>query len=230
MSDLIERTARVRLLLETLNDPYPAPRSRLAPDSGPAPSRYVPCETCRREGWVRARGGWMLCLVCDGNGWKRRDGEPAWDAYLELPLIEAADLPRESKGGKPIPPEVYEKMHTWERLVQTYDRHGSYQAIRSALDRLSYARPRQHHLVVAVLVEHEARELAPVAQLALDLGVLAITLDVGKVRVPPWLIEQTAADERRATIEGLAAEGLSAGLIAKRLGLSKRAVQRRLRP
>lgn len=229
MSDLIERTARVRLLLETINDPYPTPRSRLAPDSGPAPSRYVPCETCRRDGWVRARGGWILCLVCDGRGWKRRDGEPAWDAYLELPLVEAADLPRESPGHKPLPPEVYEKMHTWERLVQTYDRHGSYAAVRRELDRLAYRRPRSHRLIVAVLVEHEPRVLAPVSQLALDLGVLDITLAVGKVRVPPWLIEQTAADERRDTIEVLAAAGMSAGLIARRMGMSKRAVQRRLR-
>src|SRR5215831_16765105 len=78
--ELSERVQSVRLLLVTLNDPYPRPRSLLVPDSGPAASRYVPCETCRQTGEVRVRGGWALCLACDGVGWKRREhGERPWD-------------------------------------------------------------------------------------------------------------------------------------------------------
>jgi hypothetical protein len=75
-----ERVQRVVILLESLNDPYPTPRIALVPDSGPAPSRYVPCETCSRRGEVRVRGGWQLCLLCDGRGEKKRENEPAWDA------------------------------------------------------------------------------------------------------------------------------------------------------
>src|SRR5215831_19038659 len=94
MADLLDRVARVRLLLETLNDPYPTPRGGLRSDSGPAASRYVPCETCRTQGRVKTRSRWTLCLVCDGGGWKRREpGETEWDAYVGLPVAAAVELP-----------------------------------------------------------------------------------------------------------------------------------------
>lgn len=227
MEQLAERVARVTLLLETLNDPYPTPRSALEPDSGPAASRYVPCETCGARGEVRVPGGWQLCLICDGRGEKRRDGEPEWDAYVGLPLVEAMQLPRAcwSKSSAPRMEDTY----AWERLRRTYDRHGSYQAVRQGLGWLALAAPRQHRLVETVLVNHEPRLLVPTARTELELGVLGITLRVGSVRVPPWLIEQTEADRQRATIRELAACGLTAGEIARRLGLSRKAVQRKLR-
>lgn len=228
-TDLVERVQRVRLLLETLNDPYPTPRSALAPESGPAASKFVPCETCGRRGEVRTRAGWRLCLVCDGTGEKRRQGEPEWDAYLQLPLEEAMELPVETHARYPLDPKTLEQTYSWERRLRTQDRHGSYPAIRRALQHLSVVHPYRYRLVNRVLVEHHPVKLAPAARAALDLGVLTITLRVGKVRVPPWLIEQTAGDERRSTIALLVADGYSAGQIARRLGLSKRAVQRRLR-
>src|SRR5262245_40558472 len=92
MSDLAERVDRVRLLLETLDDYLPPPAISLRPDSGPAASRFVPCETCKERGQLKVRGRLVLCLVCDGAGWHRRRDEPAWDAYLELPLDEAMEL------------------------------------------------------------------------------------------------------------------------------------------
>ena len=229
MSGLAERVEQVRLLLITMNDPYPQPRSALAPDAGPAPSRYVPCETCRETGWARARGGWMLCLICDGRGWKRREDEPEWDAYLSLPLQEAAQLPRESRGGHSPTAEVQEKTYGWERLLRAYDRHGSYERIRRELERLSRTHPRRHRLINRMLVLGEPRELSPASQLELELGVITIALRVGRVRVPPWLIERTSADERRSTIAGLLADGYSPAQISRRLGVSKRVVQRKLR-
>src|SRR5262245_44112657 len=57
---LPERVVRVRLLLETLNDPYPTPRSALATEAGPAPSAYVPCEACQGRGEGRVVGGWHV--------------------------------------------------------------------------------------------------------------------------------------------------------------------------
>ena len=229
MSDLAERVERVRLLLVTMNDPFPTPRALLEPDSGPAPSRYVPCETCRRAGEIRVRAGWTLCLVCDGLGWKRREGEPAWDAYLELPLEEASQLPRASRARRELPPQLAEDTFLWERLRHSYDRHGSYTAVRHALDGLSLRRPQRALLVRRVLVDGESRYLSQRAGLELELGVLELALRVGRVRVPPWLIERTKADERRVTVAELAATGMGPGEIARRLGLSKRVVQRKLR-
>jgi hypothetical protein len=173
MADLAERVAHVRLLLETLNDPYPTPRGALEPDSGPAPSRYVPCDACNARGERRVAGGWAMCFACDGRGEKRRTrGEPAWDAYIGLPLADAAELPRE-----PTPPRVVadqDESYGWERLRRTYDRHGSYRSLRAQLDWLSFADPLKYRLVRSVLVDHEPRELDDAMRTQLDLGVIAI--------------------------------------------------------
>lgn len=227
MPDLAERYQHVRLLLLTLDDPYPRPKSLLVPDSGPAPSRYVPCETCRERGEVRVRGGWMLCLVCDGVGWKRREhGEEAWDAYLELPLVEAAALPRASRARRPEEPSSQEPAYAWERAIQVHDRHGSYQALRRALVWLQTANPRRARLVRRVLVAGEELELSGSAALELELGVVMLTLRLGPVRVPPWLVERSSRSE---TVQSLHSQGLSPGQIARQLGMSKKAVQRKIR-
>jgi hypothetical protein len=239
-SSLAERTQRVRILLETMNDPYPTPRGALRSDAGPAPSKYVPCQTCRRSGWVKQRRRYVLCLICDGRGWKRRQKtDQAWDAYLEMPLVEAADLPREATpvSLRQVADEVaeaegrYERLsYGWERLQKAYERQGSYREVRRHLAWLSEAQPRRYRLVRSVLVDHEPRILEPALTVELDLGVVAITLRMRSIRVPPWLIERSAAAERRASITELAAHGLRVGEIARTLGLSKEAVRRKLKP
>jgi len=228
VSDLADRVQRVRLLLDTLNDPYPPMGTALRPDSGPAPSSYCPCEHCQRKGEVRVRGGWQLCLLCDGRGWRRRSrGEPAWDAYIGLPVDEASQLPVPMRPS--APPDHADERYAWERDRARYDRHGSYDELRDRLDRLSTVAPKRYWLVRGVLVEHNPWALTPPGQLQLDLGVLQLTLWMKVVRVPGWLIERTRADERRETLAELAASGLPAGQIAKLLGLQKEAVVRRLR-
>jgi len=219
----------VRLLLETLNDPYPTPRGALEPDSGPAASRYLPCETCRAQGEVRVRGGWQLCLLCDGRGWRRRGrGDPEYDAYLEMPLAEAVSLPVAAPKRVRLPEAVEPEAYAWERARASYDRHGSYRLVRRGLVWLAVEHPPRHRLVQAVLVDHEPRVLDGGATADLDLGVVMIALRVPRVRVPPWLIERSAK-ETQLTIEGLAEAGLRAGEIARRLGLTKEAVRRRLK-
>lgn len=233
MLDLADRVQRVRLLLETLNDPYPTPQSALRPDSGPAVSRYLPCEACRRDGWVKVRGRrdqWQLCLICDGSGWKPRTAEDAeWDSYLELPLAEAMQLPRELAPARATVDDG-EPPYGWERQRQAHDRHGSYQELRRQLSWLQRDSPRRYRLVQVVLVEHQPYRLRASSGLELELGVLAITLRMrANVRVPAWLLEGEAR-QRRETIESLAALGLQAGEIARRLGMTKKAVRRKLRP
>lgn len=228
MPDLAERVQRVRLLLETLNDPYPTPRGALEPDAGPAPSRYVPCETCREQGWIKRRQrAYVLCLVCGGVGWRRRQhGDVEWDAYLDLPLAEAAELPRETPPRAPVPED--DPPYAWERMQRAYERHGSYRQLRRQLERLAYRQPRRHRLVRAVLVDHEPRRLDPAAALELELGVVTLALWMRSVRVPGWLIERSAAAERRSTVAELASQGLQAGEIARALGMTKKAVRRKL--
>lgn len=176
---------------------------------------------------MRTRQGWQLCLVCDGAGWKRRETEPAWDGYLEMPLEEAAQLPRPSSVTRHE--TVGEDGFTWERLRRRYDRHGSYQELRRNLDRLSLTHRRRYRLVRAVLVDHEPRTLDETARFDLELGVLTIALGMRTVRVPGWLIERTEAVRRSDTIATLLETGMSAGEIARRLGVSRRAIIRKMR-
>lgn len=228
MPDLAERVQRVRLLLVTLNDPYPTPRGALEPDAGPAPSRYVPCETCRERGVIRRRRGWALCLVCDGVGWRRREHDDLeWDAYLEMPLVDAVDLPREPSR-RTLEPADGEPAYAWERMQRVYDRHGSYRELRRRLEQLSSSHPYRHRLVVAVLVNGEALVLDSAAEVELELGVVVLALRMRSVRVPSWLIERSAAAERRSTVAELAAQGHRAGEIARALGMTKKAVRRKL--
>ena len=175
---------------------------------------------------MRARGGWTFCLVCDGTGWKRRDGEPAWDAYLEMPLMDANELPRAT-----TPPRLGENGdagEAWEALRARYDRHGSYRELRRHLDWLSLSHPRRYLLVRRVLVDHEPFALTHGDGHELRIGVVLIARRMRNVRVPTWLIEHGNARENR-TIEGLAADGLTPGQIARALGLSRDQVKRKLR-
>jgi len=228
MPELAQRVERVRLLLATLNDPYPTPRGALVSDPGPSPSRYVPCETCRTSGWARKRGGWVLCLACDGDGWRRRArDEPAWDAYVQLPIEVAVSLPRAAPR-PPVDPEVFEHQFTWERLREAYDRSGSYAELRRWLDWLSIENPRRYRLVRGVLVEQNLEPMGAHVEHELQLGVVMIALRMRTVRVPKWVVERAQAAERREGIEELAAAGMAAGEIAKRVGMSKRAVRRKL--
>jgi len=233
MPDLAQRVQHVRLLLETLNDPYPTPHGALEPDSGPAASRYVPCETCRRTGSVKWRRAWRLCLGCDGVGWRRRTRADSveWDAYIELPIAEAMQLPVAAPPRRRIEASLTpsEPPYAWEMQRRVYDRYGSYGELRKALSWLALEAPLRYRLVRLVHVDHELLELGRGHRRELELGVVAVTLRMKTVRVPPWLIERSAAAERRESLEGLAAAGLGAGEIARRLGVSKETVRRRLR-
>jgi hypothetical protein len=228
MSDLAERVEQVKLLLASMDDAYPRPRALLEPDSGPAASRYVPCEPCKQTGEVRTRRGWMLCLVCDGNGWRRRrHGDEPWDRYLELRLVEAAELPREPTTRRLVEPaNQQEPAYGWERALRLQDRHGSYQAVRRALVALQEVNYGRARLVRQTLVDGEPRQLSDHAHLERELGLVWITLRVGTVRVPPWLIEKPA--QKQVTIESLASDGFGAGEIARRLGIPKRTVRKHL--
>ena len=228
MVDLSDRVARTRLLLETLNDPYPTPQGALRSDSGPAASRYVPCETCKAQGIIRVRGGWAMCLVCDGNGWKRREsGDVPWDAYVELPVEQAVALPsmptsrpREENG---------DDGYSWERARQSHDRHGSYKEVRIRLDDLSQAHRPRYLLVRTVLVDKEPISLSPWHDTEVTLGVVWIAIRMRSIRVPAWIMERSLAAERRETVGALHSDGYSAGEIARRTGLTRMVVRRKIR-
>jgi hypothetical protein len=241
---LAERVHKVRLLLVTLNDGYPTTQGSLDVPSGVAEGRRVPCDDCKRRGWLRTRQGDVLCLVCDGQGWRRRQHEEEpWDEYVGLPTAEAAQLP--TMPSAPAVDAILARLaderderegrlaglaYGWERARAAADRRGSYKELRRSLDRMRGDRPQWHRLVVAKLVNDEPRSYTPKAETAVELGVVWVALDMrGPVRVPPWVMERERADRARDTVELLARDGLTPAQIAQRLGMTKKAVKRRLR-
>lgn len=227
---LEERERKVRLLLLTLNEPYPGPQGlRLASLPGPAPSRNVPCDYCRRRGRVKQRTGTRLCPVCDGRGWRgKRSHEPAWDEYVELPVADAVLLPTMS-----IPPTADPvkagQSYGWERQVSSYRRHGSYRELERALSLLrgqwpaGYATIRAIYLrdvTVALRGVDRGREQRAVTLLAAEMR--------GRIRVPPWVMEEASRD-RRDSAHSLRAQGIKPGAIARILGISREKVKRLLK-
>jgi hypothetical protein len=228
--NLLDRVERTRLLLTTMNDWLPTPQGALRSDSGPAASRYVPCETCRATGWIRVRRGRLLCLVCDGQGWKRREpGEVEWDAYTGLPVEQAASLPSMAVAPRRQENDAVEEAYAWERARQSQDRHGSYKEVRIRLGQLADVHRRRHRLVVVALVDKEPVSLSPWDDTEVTLGVTWIALRMRSIRVPGWIMERSAAAEKRDSIEGLVQDGYSAGEIARRTGMTKEAVRRRIK-
>jgi hypothetical protein len=228
MADLLDKVARVRLLLETLNDPYPTPQGALRSDSGPASSSYVPCETCREKGAVKTRAGTAICLICDGRGWRRRQrGDREWDAYVKLPVEEAASLP--TMGTAPKREQDAEEAYAWERARRAHDRHGSYKEVRLRLDHLSQVHRPRYRLVRVALVDKEPVQLSVRDDVEMTLGVVWITLRMRSIRVPPWIMERSAAADKRDSIFALVEAGYSVGEIARRTGMAKGAVRRRIR-
>lgn len=243
MSDLADRVLRVRLLCDTVNDPYPVPRAAVETPSGPSPSRYVPCETCKGRGRIKLRSGTALCLVCDGLGERRRvAGDDEWDAYIGLPVVEAAQLPvepsvttvgllaRREEEQREREGDFSRSAYGWERALRLRDRHGSYRELGRALGVERVKDPRRHLLIQRVLIDHEPIVLSPAASTLLDIGVLSLAVTMrGPIRVPTWVMEQAKADRVERYVLDLVREGLPVREIARRTNLTPGAVRRRIR-
>lgn len=243
MAHLAERVHRVRLLLVTLNDGYPTVRGAIETPSGVVEGRRVPCLDCLRRGWIATREGRALCLVCDGRGWKLRTDEEPWDEYVELPTQEAAELPvmpsappatailaRLADEQAEREGRYHSLAYGWERARQAADRKGSYGELRRSLERMRESREQMHRLVVATLVNDEDIVLSPRARTVVELGVVWTARDMrGPVRVPHWVMDRHRAESVADTVTTLARDGLSAGQIAARTGMTKKAVKRRLK-
>lgn len=244
---MLERERKVRLLLETMDDYLPGPSTIKSQDlPGPAPSTRRPCDDCKGTGRT-TRG---LCLVCDGAGRRRatlrEQRQDGWDEYVEAPVAEAvvpqlsagvdraAEIRRldssiariqrtlDAKDGKMV-----EEAFPWEAARAAYERAGSYAELRRCLAELRLKAPdvyaairRLYTLALSPPTRHEKALEA--------VGVSFLAQAMRHVNVPPW-IEQEAGESRNETIETLAAEGMTAGQIGRRLRIPKEKVRQVLR-
>lgn len=244
-----QRVQLVQVLLVSFFDYLPDPptstglisRSALP---GPAPGKRVPCGYCRRNGRVRLRRGSRICPVCEGAGWRIRrklnpshpEYEQAYDEYTGEP-VEADETQHPHAMTRSQLDRALERLESWEqgerfgweRERKLYERQGSYLQLGIALDRLQDRWPPGHqairrHYWRGILIEpsETTQRLTGIAEewLAREMR--------GEIRVPIWLVEEEA-DRKRETVASLAAQGLSAGQIARRLRMPKLKVQRTLR-
>jgi hypothetical protein len=167
------------------------------------------------------------------------DYEQPWDEYVEAPVAEAEQ--------HPAPMDSYRRDRMiesldhdralregddsserfgWERERIVYDRRGSYNELRRALRLLHRKWSDGYNQIVRVHFRGLAISLTSEDQLLLDAAEewLARTMR-GEIRVPPWLQEASAKIRQRSVAE-LAADGLSAGQIARMLRIPKQKVRK----
>jgi hypothetical protein len=246
-----QRERLVCALLETLNDPYELPRHEPA-DAGPAPSKRVPCGVCQRTGKLIRdhRHGQTItpCGSCGGTGWRRkRKGDQEWDEYLNLPVSTAGAVLKTPQKAFKLDEDIRRLWFELQRLermdepdsdallraLQAKDwleRRGSYAELRRALRVLEHRFPCVYGAVWRRYLRNVETEGSKRFLLHVEVGV-AFPGPGDEGRGPrPHAWRQAESVRRVRSVEELAAEGLTAGQIARELGMPKRKVQRLLAP
>lgn len=213
-------------MLESLHDYLPSPpHVQMKAPSGPVASKYVPCEPCAEKGKIVYRGRERLCFSCNGSGTRRRRvSDPEWCAYTRLPVAEARELPTVThQRVSTLTDQEREQSFAWERKQAAYQRHGSYQELGRALERLRVESPScwyalTRHYVWGIQVDVEAERR----------GLVWLAGAMRSVRTPRWVADNKPASARQLALE-LASQGHGAGTISKRLAVPKTSVKRWLK-
>lgn len=251
MQDLAERVRCVRLLLATVDEPYPSPRDSIGGlegrVAGPAPGRRVPCGVCAKTGRVMYSDGTSrLCPLCGGTTWRRRrKGEDAYDEYTGEPVGDSDSAPAHKTPFRLE--DDYRKLgvqleavdhllepgrspeYAWETVRRTWDRAGSYPELREALAVLAEHWPAGHAVIQSVWLRHVPVRMIGKAHDVEKVGVTWLAIQMqGEIRVPSWLLED-ALHDRKLTFAEMVRAGHSASEIAKRLQMSKKRVKKMLK-
>lgn len=237
--EIEQRMHKVRLLLSSLDDYVPGPKvTSLGNESGPAPSKLVPCE-CHT----------IPCHVCNDTKWRRRQkDEPAWDEYLEQRVDEAiepqlfsgvdhaAEIRRLDASIARIRRTLMAKAgvldkrekFSWEAAREQQERYGSYRELRKWLRVLALKWPEGHRAIRRVHLSNIEVKLTELDRTHEDVAVYWLQHQMKSLRVPPWLMEYDAS-RRRDSVQSLHARGLNPGAIARRTGIRKEKVKRILK-
>lgn len=183
MAEQSERERRTILLLESLHDYLPSPRTASGSIAAQGPSVTAPsCETCNGEG----RTQYGRCHTCGGKGAHTPCMEP-YQLDAEIARLEENTRAREGKDRG--------SLYGWERERRRMDSAGDYRALRRSLERLSRWAPGRVSLVSALYVYHVPVRLSDqVRQELADTIYCLSELMPTPIRVPSWIDQKASQD------------------------------------
>lgn len=178
-----ERERRTILLLESLHDYLPSPRTASGSIAAQGPSTSSSaCDTCSGTG--RTRYG--PCHTCSATG-QHAPAMESWQLDAEIARLEENTRAREGKDRG--------SLYAWERERKRYERHGDYAALRRSMDRLQQWCPGRISLVAAVHIHRLPVRLSDRVQSELADTVFCVSeLMPTPIRVPSWIDQKAAQD------------------------------------
>lgn len=222
------RRERIRILLETRNDPYQALRARATPytTAGPAPGRKRKCPACDGKGVTRLR---RKCEICDGLQ------TIAVDSYTG----RVAD--KDDRKPQPMSPERLDaeirrlqtpindptESYGWEKAVESRNRQGSYRELEKALEWLRSHDETGWEFITWVYSSGLEVELSSWAKLREDgyIAKLSDHMPRGRVKIPKRL-HTDLMDRKRKTVRQMLKLGISKPEIANVVLLSEKTIEK----
>ena len=247
-ADSITRSDQVRLLLGSLYDYLPGPKTAsYGAADRPAPTSETPCTACAGTGLL-GRKTPRECGACAGKGMITVDpytGEAALAhraTAADSKRIDA-ELRRLERDAEHRRGRHLDDRFAWEAERVRYRRAGSYASLEDAMDAMRSNLPDTYSLVLRCLV-HGSSEPTGDAATALDRAVDWLANRMPPIiHVPRWLTETPepvrewghggrnsadprAREQRNQRIRDLAANGVAQHQIAQQLGVSAATVSR----
>jgi hypothetical protein len=214
-------------------------------ESGPAPSSKQPCPGCDGGGrtipsgrpCVACRNGQpqgshpcVPCADCAGKGWRFVDdytGAPV--AHVERPRVKVASSGARARSHAPVAEGLEVDAGRWETACEKADRTGSYRALRAAMQRLAEQDPNAYRMVLSVHVHGNGRERTQRERRRLQRGMVRLDQMMPRtLRLPQWLQERLAGEQRAGDARALRDGGASLRQIQADLGVRKRRLKRML--
>lgn len=133
-------------------------------------------------------------------------------------MVEVRELPVDVPPA-PRDPDAHLDAFGWELAHREHLRRGSYRELERVLGLMAVEWPAGRHALKRFYLDDVPVD---VPEELLERAVDWVASRMRSARVPPWLV---APESPELTVKGLHARGLSAGAIARRLGIPKRRVK-----
>ena len=224
----MERIERIKLLLLTMDDYLPTIRS-----SSPRTEsgfvnfpRYYDCPDCSLNGFISS-----ACETCQGRGRIPGPNKDPYDTGIAQAFMgEQEQKRRDESQARDSRLERIEKYNpsddtfAWENRKTHFDKHGSYQELRTALVRLKIYDQMLYKIIHSRYLDHVEKKVV-CTRLEQEALQKLSELMPKRIRVPIWILKESKTIKQESLLSLLQA-GMSTKKIALRLGMSQRKVKR----